>query len=82
MRGVEELGLDPDAPVTDFTVWLGYMDVGFDSNGDGFSSTSATQRAMISFINIGATDFTPVPEPSVTLLGGLLGLGLIARRRR
>ena len=82
VRGVEELGLDPDAPVTEFTVWLGYMDVGFDSNGDGFSSTGATQRSMISFINIGATDFTPVPEPSVTMLSSLLGLGLLARRRR
>ena len=82
VRGVEDLGLDPDAPVTDFTVWLGYMDVGFDSNGDGFSSTGATQRAMISFINIGATDFSPVPEPSTAMFAGLLSVAWLARRRR
>jgi hypothetical protein len=82
VRGFEDLGLDPDSPVTTLTVWMGYMDVGFDSNGDGFSSTNATQRSMISYLNIGASDFTPLPEPSVTLLGGLMAAGLLVRRKR
>lgn len=79
----EMLGIaDEFQIVTEFTVWLGYIDVGFDSNGDGFTATGSTQRGMISYLNIGASEPTPVPEPSVSLLAGLLGLACIVRRRR
>jgi hypothetical protein len=82
VRGVEELGLDELANVSSFTVWLGYNDVGFDSNLDGFTSTGSTQRGMISFVNIGVTEPGGVPEPSTSVLLGLLSLGVLTRRRR
>ena len=82
VHGVGDLGLDELASVTSFTVWLGYNDVGFDSNGDGFTSTGSTQRGMISFVDIGASEPPPVPEPTTNVLVGLLGLAMLSRRRR
>ncbi|MBK1835173.1 PEP-CTERM sorting domain-containing protein [Roseibacillus ishigakijimensis] len=37
--------------------------------------------AVMSFSDITLTEVTPIPEPSTAILG-LLGLGLVARRRR
>lgn len=82
VRGMEELGLDELANVTNFTVWLGYNDVGFDSDGNGFSSTGSTQRGMISFVNIGVSEPTPVPEPSVTMAWAMASFAWLWRRRR
>ena len=78
-----DLGLvDEFQIITDFTVWLGYIDVGFDSNGDGFTSTGSTQRGMISSVTIGASEPPPVPEPSTSIFAALVGMSWVLRRKR
>lgn len=78
----EDLGLSDLDAVTSFTVWLGYTDVGFDTNGDGFSSTGSTQRGMISSVRVGTGELPPVPEPGTGLFAVLTGLAWMVRRRR
>ncbi len=76
-----DLGLDGNTQVETITVWMGYMDVGTDTNGDGFTSTGDnSQIGQISALTLG-TSINPVPEPSSVLLG-LLSLGSFALRRR
>lgn len=79
---VNELGMDPEGGFTDVTIWMGFSDVGFDTNGDGFTSTGASMRGMISFIDIGATRFDPLPEPGTASLAALVGMVMFLRRRR
>jgi hypothetical protein len=79
-----DLGLADDEKVTRLTIWKGYYDVAFDTNGDGFTRTGPNnQIGQVSGLRIGSTDFgPPVPEPSAAVLAGLMGFGLFLRRRR
>ena len=77
-----DLGMKDLDPVTTFTVWLGYTDVGFDTNGDGFTSTGSTQRGMISSVRVGVSELVGVPEVSPGLLALVTGLTWTMRRRR
>ncbi len=74
------LGLDPHSRLNTFTVWFGYNDVGFDSNGDGFTSTDGNNIGRITRIDLGASLVTPVPEPGTGML--CLVAGMLALRRR
>ena len=74
-----DLGLNPEDKVTKFTVWFGYYDVGFDTNGDGFTLTNSNQDAWITRINLGSGT---VPEPSGSMFLGLTVLALLGNRRR
>jgi hypothetical protein len=80
----QKLGVDPETKVTSFTVWMGYFDVAFDTNGNGTTRTGPnSQIGQISSVKLGATDFTPaVPEPSGALCAILALFGSLIRRRR
>ena len=78
-----DLGLAGGQGLDSFTVWMGYYDVGFDTDGDGFTTTRGIQQGVISELSFGSSsDFIVVPEPSIAwiLLGG--GLFAISRRSR
>ena len=78
-----DLGLAGGAAMTTFTVWMGYYDVGFDTDGDGFTTTRGLQQGAISELTLGSSSsFIGVPEPSVVwaVLGGVLLL--LGRRNR
>jgi hypothetical protein len=71
------LGLTDFETVRTFTVWFGYHDIGFDTDGDGFTATNSNQEASLRQISLGSS----VPEPtSAVLLAGALAMAL--RRRR
>jgi hypothetical protein len=59
-----------------YLVFSGLSDPSFTLNFDGGNAATGTQRAVVNGIQI-----VQVPEPSVTLLGGL-GLFALLRRRR
>ena len=77
------LGLDPKAPLTAITIWFGYHDVAFDTNGDGFTASDTNIYERVSSLTLGSSvPANVVPEPALpSLLGGLIG-GLALRRRR
>jgi hypothetical protein len=80
----KNLGLDETEKINSITVWMGYNDVAFDTDGNGITRSGPnSQIGQVQSITIGATDFTPpIPEPStLTLFGGAL-LSLLGRRRR
>jgi hypothetical protein len=73
------LGMAGDSRISTFTVWFGYHDIGFDTNGDGFTATSSTQEASVRSINLGAS----IPESGpALLLSAAAGAALLRRRRR
>jgi hypothetical protein len=72
------LGLADHENVRCFTVWFGYNDVGFDTNGDGFTATNSNQEASLRQIQLGAT----IPEPgTAAMLVGILLPAILWRRR-
>jgi hypothetical protein len=68
------LGLDPETPLSAITIWFGYHDVGFDSDGDGFTATDNNIYERVAGLTLGSFETTiPVPEPgAISLLLGLL----------
>jgi hypothetical protein len=79
----ELLGIDEQTQITSFTVWMGWHDVAFDTDGDGRTRTGTnSQLGQISGFKIGSSDFSPVPEPSSSSMALLALLGVCGRRRR
>jgi hypothetical protein len=78
----ENLGMADGTGVSKITVWLGYQDVAFDTNGNGTTQTSSTQEQVFSNITIGSKWVTPVPEPGAALCGLMGAVTLMLRRRR
>lgn len=74
------LGLDPSAKMTAITIWFGYHDVAFDSDGDGFTSTDSNLYERVSSLTLGGP-LTVVPETSSSLLG-IVGLAALQMRRK
>ena len=78
-----ELGMAGGENLTHFTVWMGFYDVGFDTNGDGFTTSRARQSGVISELSFGSSNaFAGVPEPTSA---GLVGVSLVmvcCRRKR
>lgn len=75
------LGLAPGEHISGFTVWVGMNDVGFDTNGDGFTSTDGNPFVSVAGLRLGCSEFGAIPEPSVTALA-LLVAGILNRRKR
>lgn len=77
------LGLAPETDVSVFTLWIGYHDVAFDSDGDGFTATDGNPFVSLASLSIGSTlTASHAPEPTAALLfGGLLLCGFLQRRR-
>ena len=77
------LGLPAEEHIQRFTVWMGYHDVAFDSDGDGFTATGGNPFVSVSQLSLGCTPVLAViPEPGVGGIAVLLaGAGLIRRRR-
>jgi len=70
----DSLGLDPRTPLTAITIWFGYHDVGFDSDGDGFTATDTNIFERVAGLTLGSEGtLSPAPEPGpITLLAGLI----------
>lgn len=77
------LGLAPEVDASVFTVWIGYHDIAFDSNGDGFTATDGNPFVSLASISIGSSiPAATAPEPSGALFLMILGAaGLLQRRR-
>ena len=79
-----DLGLAGGAGISSFTVWMGYYDVGFDTDGDGFTATRGLQQGAISELTLGnSSDFIAVPEPSLVWMvfgGAVLAFGRRTRK--
>jgi hypothetical protein len=73
------LGLAPEDRVTSFTVWMGFHDVGFDSDGDGFTATDGNPYVSFAGLSLGYTEPLLVPEASSAVL---LALSLVCMQRR
>lgn len=78
-----DLGLDNFEQVTGVTVWFGYYDVGFDTDGDGFTaSQSEPEASIVDRIEVGFNVPEPLPEPTGASLLAIAGaFGLLRRRR-
>ena len=77
------LGLGSDQEVSRFTVWFGFHDVGFDTNGDGFTQTETDQVGAVTSLRVGSTlsGPLPVPEPAAAAIVPLALVFLLRRRR-
>ncbi len=73
------MGYGEDEMITKFTVWFGYYDVGFDTNGDGFTSTNSNQEASVRTLSLGGS--VPEPGPSIMAFAAAIGFALQRRRR-
>lgn len=67
------LGLAASELVEKVTVWFGFNDVAFDTNGDGFTRTAGDHTARLVSLTLGASAPTIIPEPD---LATLISLGL------
>jgi len=68
------LGLAASTLVDKVTVWFGFNDVAFDTNGDGFTRTAGDHTARLVSLSLGASSAPVlVPEPDAA---ALLSLGL------
>ena len=75
-----DLGLAASEPISGFTVWFGFYDVGFDTSGDGFTTTRGRSGASFSDLTLGRS-FESIPEPSASL-SCLAGLACLSLRRK
>jgi hypothetical protein len=75
------LGLGASELVEKLTVWFGFNDVGFDTNGDGFTRTSGDHTARLVSLTLGASTPTIIPEPDLATLVSL-GLAFLIFRSR
>jgi hypothetical protein len=75
------LGLAPGEHITGFTLWIGMHDVGFDSDGDGFTATDGNPFVSLAGLTLGCAEPEAVPEPSAAALALLVFGGLIRRKR-
>ncbi len=77
------LGLDPGTPLTAITVWFGYHDVAFDTDGDGVTSSDTNIYERVANLTFGSSNpVAHVPEPTLPSLLTLLCGGFLPRRRR
>jgi hypothetical protein len=78
-----DLGLSADSIVQRLTVWFGFNDVAFDTNGDGFTRTAGNQSGVLASLTIGASqpDSIPVPEPGLPLLLAFSAAIILGRAR-
>lgn len=76
------LGLAPESALSSITIWFGYHDVGFDSDGDGFTATDTNIYERIAGMTLGSQNPVAVPEASPAVLGFLTGAALLKRRKR
>jgi hypothetical protein len=75
------LGLAASALVDKVTVWFGFNDVAFDTNGDGFTRTAGDHTARLVSLSLGASTPTVIPEPDLATLVSLGVAFLIFRSR-
>lgn len=75
------LGLAASTLVDTVTVWFGFNDVGFDTNGDGFTRSAGDHTARLASITLGASTPTVIPEPDLATLVSL-GLAFLIFRSR
>jgi len=76
------LGLPANAPLTAITIWFGYHDVAFDTDGDGFTSTDNNIFERVAGLTLGSRVPASVPEPGISgLLLGLVSWAGIRRKR-
>lgn len=79
----QSLGLLPGSPLTAITVWFGYHDVAFDSDGDGFTSTDTNIYERVAGLTLGTQTPSAVPETSSFLLAlGALAALQMGRKRQ
>jgi hypothetical protein len=70
-------------PLTTFTLWFGYMDVGIDVDGNGFTLSNSFQEGGLVGLSLGRySSIAVIPEPSIGLTLAAAGSLLAARRRR
>jgi len=67
------LGLAASQLVEKVTVWFGFNDVAFDTNGNGTTRTAGNQTQRLVSIGLGASTPSAIPEPD---LAALVSLGL------
>jgi hypothetical protein len=77
----QSLGLHELEPLTSFTVWLGYTDVGT-AQANGFTKTNADMLGYISSIKIGSSSLVIIPEPGIATLSLAAVAGMLLRRKR
>ena len=75
------LGLAATELVEKVTVWFGFNDVAFDTNGDGFTRTSGDHTARLVSLTLGASAPAMIPEPDLATLVSL-GLAFFIFRSR
>lgn len=75
------LGLAASALVDKVTVWFGFNDVGFDTNGDGLTRTAGDHTARLVSLSLGASVGTVIPEPDLPTLV-MLGVAFFVFRSR
>ena len=78
-----DLGLSPESSIDSFTVWFGYFDVGFHTDGDGYTATEGSPLGTLTSLTVGCTPaIASAPEPAVSLCLALAAAVGIGRRRR
>ena len=75
------LGLVGTQLVEKVTVWFGFNDVAFDTNGNGFTRTAGNQTQRLASITLGASTPSVIPEPELAVLVPL-GLAFLLFRSR
>jgi hypothetical protein len=75
------LGLAATELVERVTVWFGFNDVAFDTNGDGFTRSSGDQFVRLASLTLGASTPSVIPEPDLATLISL-GVAFLLFRSR